>query len=243
VGVERVLPTSGPRALRIVARQCVVLAGVLAALCLVAPASARAACGWSGYSYAGVESSAPAHGIAATLSMLSAPVVENGHVAAWVGVGGSGAGPGSTGGWIQVGLSGFPGLGSRLYYEVARAGRKPSYIEVIPSVSPLERHRVAVLELAGRRGWWRAWVDGRPVGPAVHLHGARALQPMATAESWDGGLPSCNRYAYLFDRISVAAAPGGAWRSLSHDRVFQDPGYRVVSSSAGRFVATRSHGH
>ncbi len=243
MGVEPVFPPSEPRVLRIVGRQLVVLAGVLAALCLFAPTPARAACGWSGYSYAGVESSAPAHGIAATLSMLSAPVVENGHVAAWVGVGGLGTGPGGTGEWIQVGLSGFPGLGSQLYYEVARPGLKPSYVQVLSSVSPLERHRVAVLELARHRGWWRARVDGRTVGPAVHLHGARALQPTATAESWDGGLPTCNSYAYLFDRISVAGAPGGAWRTLSHGRVFQDPGYRVVSRSAARFVATRSRGH
>ncbi len=56
----------------------------------------------------------PPDGISASLSSLGTPVVESGHVAGWVGVGGPGQGPGGANEWIQVGLNSLPGTGNRL---------------------------------------------------------------------------------------------------------------------------------
>jgi hypothetical protein len=60
---------------------------------------------------------------------------------------------------------------------------------------------------------------------------------MAIAESWDGGAPACNRYAYRFGRVSVATGLGGSWRKLADADVREDPGYRVVRSADATFLA------
>ena len=101
----------------------------------------------AGYSYAGFQSANRGHGIRATLVSLGNPKVRNGHVAAWVGVGGSGLGPNGTNQWLQVGLNAFQGTGSNLYYEVTTGGAPPRYHEIAANVSPRLRHRVAVLEI------------------------------------------------------------------------------------------------
>ena len=69
---------------------------VIGSLSLVAPAWAHAACGSSGYAYAGLGASRPAYGIGTWLQTVTTPEVLNGHVAGWVGVGGPGAGPNGT---------------------------------------------------------------------------------------------------------------------------------------------------
>lgn len=205
-------------------------------------------CGVSGYSYAGFAGPARAHGVAAWVTALSSPQVESGHVAAWVGVGGPGLGPGGSDEWIQVGLSAVPGSGNKLYYEVARPWQKPQYVEIDAGVAPGKRHRVAVLELARRRNWWRVWVNGTAVSRPVFLpRSAGAWEPIAAAESWDGGVPACNEYAYRLEDVVVATEPGGSWRALSGGHRFQDPGYRAalrstaivltsVFSSAGKSI-------
>jgi hypothetical protein len=58
---------------------------------LAAPTWASAACGTSGYGYAGLGASRPAYGVATWLRTETAPEVLSGHVAGWVGVGGPGA--------------------------------------------------------------------------------------------------------------------------------------------------------
>jgi hypothetical protein len=193
-----------------------------------------AGCGTSGYSYAGFQHAYGAPGIRATVTPLERPEVESGHVAAWVGVGGRGLGAGGTDAWIQIGISTFSDGASHLYYEVNRhqAGVRYTPLGVPVGV----RHRVAVRELAARRGWWRAWLDGKPVSPAVHLAGSSGRwRPVATAETWDGGRRVCNSFAYRF--AAVAVVTGGSWSRFVVGHRFQDPGYRVVRTTKSVFVA------
>jgi hypothetical protein len=211
----------------------------LAASVLVAPGLARAACGSTGYSYAGVATSQRVYGVAAALTSLAAPAVQNGHVAGWVGVGGPNEGPHGTSEWIQVGFSGFPGLtvGS-LYYEVALPGQAPRYYEVLSNVHPGDRHRIAVLEVAHHRDMWRVWVDGRRVGHAYRLPGSHGRwQGVATAENWGGGAHACNRYAYRFDRFRVAGSPGGSWHVASRVYRMQQGSNRLLMNAHTSFVA------
>jgi hypothetical protein len=218
-----------------------VVAAALAAAAVFAP-SASAALWCDGesesYSYAGVIELRRAHGIVATVTALSAPRVEWGHVAGWVGVGGPNAGPNGEAEWIQVGYSGFYGGESKLYYEVARPGSAPRYHEVDATVSIGERHRVAVAEIRRRPNWWRVWVDGRAVSDPVYLPGSHgAWQPMAIGETWNAGRPTCNSFTYRFDRVKVAGRAGRAWRRPVDVYELEDRGYRVVRPSAASFIA------
>jgi hypothetical protein len=223
------------------------LAGAAIALGLASAGTAHASraalagsegCGRPGYSYAGYESATTGHGIAATLSALWVPTVRNGHAAAWVGVGGAGADA-----WIQVGLVSFPEGGIRLYVEITQPGSGTRYREVVPDVRPGTRHRLAVLELAGRPNWWRALVDRRPASSPVYLgpSGGR-WHPIATAESWDGGTPTCNRFEYRFESVAVARANGGAWRPFVRGFRLEDPGYRVLPLGSGTSFLARAAG-
>ena len=77
----------------------------------VASASAcgSGAHGPKGYGYAGHESIRVASGVRATITQLRAPGVPAGHAAAWIGVGGPGAGPKGETMWLQAGLAALPG--------------------------------------------------------------------------------------------------------------------------------------
>lgn len=202
-----------------------------------APAQSRACA--DGYTYAGRLSATRAHGVRATLTALARPEVAAGHVAAWVGVGGVGEGPNGSDAWIQIGLSAFPGSGSRLYYEVTRPGAPPTYHEIDPSVRIGERFRVAVLEMGKRPDHWRVWVNGEPVSEPVHLPASSGRwRPIATAESWAGTGSACNGFSYRFERVRVSAAAGGSWRSFVEGHRFLDSGYRLVDRGSSTFVAT-----
>jgi hypothetical protein len=209
---------------------------------LAAAPLAQSSCGSAGYTYAGVSGSDHVAGVAARITPLSAFDVLGGHVASYVGVGGVGQGPNGSTEWLQVGMSAFNGLaGHSLYYEIARPGGVPTYHEVMTNLAAGDTHRVAVLEMAKHRNWWRVWVDGRPATkpillPASHLR----WRPVATAESWGGGVSRCNSYAYRFERVSVASHAGGAWKRLDSGTVFYDPGYRVERRTLASFVASRS---
>lgn len=223
---------------RRVRRYRLLCAPLLAALAAVAPAAANA-CGSAGYSYAGVSSRQPVAGVGAVLTAIAAPLVKNGHVAGWVGVGGPGLGPRGTSEWIQVGFSGFPGLtvGS-LYYEVALPGQAPTYHELMSNVASGTRHRIAVVEMGDRHGTWRIWVDGHPASRPYHLpssHGA--WRGVATAENWGGGLRACNEYAYRFDRISLTTSAGGAWHKARAVDQLRGGSNRLLLSSPSSFVA------
>jgi hypothetical protein len=219
-----------------------------AALLLIASVAAAAsvaqgACRGNGYTYAGMNGDDPVAGVAARITLLSTFDVLDGHVAAYVGVGGAREGPNGTTEWIQVGLSAFDGIvpGHRLYYEIVRPNGTTTYHEVLTSVSVGEMHRVAVYELANRRNWWRVQVDGRPVSIPVLLPGShKRWRPLVTAESWGSGASSCNAYEYRFERVRIARSPGGRWTPLASGTAFYDPGYSVARRTPASFVASRS---
>jgi pyruvate/2-oxoglutarate dehydrogenase complex dihydrolipoamide acyltransferase (E2) component len=211
----------------------------------VAPAKGGAAptngCGASDYSYAGLQSARTGHGVAAALVAVESPAVSVGHVAGWIGVGGTDAGPGGTAEWLQTGLAAFDGdQTSRLYYEVALPGSAPKYVELSSNVGPGERHSFAVLEMAKRPSWWRVWVDHKPVTAPIHLPGSHgSWQPQAVAENWNGNEGACNAYDYRFANVRLARHAGGNWRPLRAGYVYHDAGYEVVrtSSRPSSFVA------
>jgi hypothetical protein len=160
-------------------------------------------------------------------------------VAGWVGLGGPGAGPGGTDEWLQAGIAAFADGAAALYYEVARPHSNPVYVELGPAVQA-KRYRIAVVELATRRSWWRVRVDGRAVGRPVYLpasHGRWA--PVATAESWNAGSAACNAYTFRFGHVVAAGAPGGGWEALRSGHRLESAGYHVVGGSPYAFVATR----
>jgi hypothetical protein len=208
--------------------------------CALGTGVARAGTCWSGYSYAGVQSPAAAYGVSATITMLSAPTVTSGHVAGWVGVGGAGLGPGGSDEWVQVGIARDAGAGDTLYYEVKRPGDTTAQYVALGPVAAGETHKIAVLERGGRRDAWHVWVDGARVSPALVLPGSHgAFQPIATAESWDGGASVCNRYAYSFGDLAVATTPGGSWQPFQLAHVLRDPAYQLTLRAAGFTAASR----
>ncbi|MGZ4390878.1 MAG: hypothetical protein ACXVRK_01970 [Gaiellaceae bacterium] len=211
----------------------------VATVALVGATGALACGNNGGYSYAGIGGPGAADGVSALISPLDAFNVVNGHVAGWVGVGGVGLGPGGSSEWIQVGLSAFPDSGSSIYYEVRQPDWAAKYVLVKANVAPGERHRVAVLEVHGRPGVWRVWMDGRAVSPPYYLPGSHAgWEPQATGESWNDGAGVCNNYEYSFAGISLSARPGGTWRSLSSRGFeFEDAGYSMTRRSPTSFIA------
>jgi hypothetical protein len=217
---------------------------LIAVLCLaflaVSPAQggpARAnGCTGSEFSYAGYQSNSKAHGVAATLVPVQAPSVVDGHVGGWVGVGGVDAGPGGVAEWLQVGFAAFSGADgsrTRLYYEMTLPGKSPQYVELDPDIRPGSKHRVAVIEMAKRKSWWRVWVDRKPVSPPIHLPGSHgAWYPQIVGENWNGGTGMCNGFTYSFSDVKLAHAIGGKWKPLGDSYVFEDKGYKLVQTSA-----------
>jgi hypothetical protein len=168
--------------------------------------------------------------VRATITLTRAPTVVAGHVAGWVGVGGPGQGPNGGDAWIQSGIASLPGMEPFIYAEVTREGKDPEFILVEEGVAVGRSHRLAVLEVAGRPGWWKVWVDGHAISEPVKLAGSSGRwAPIATAESWNGGEPSCNSFAFRFERVSVAYGGGGAWRPFVSGYRFRDGSYMVRS--------------
>jgi hypothetical protein len=176
-----------------------------------------------GYSYAGHQASYRGHGVRATITVTRAPSVEAGHVAGWVGVGGPGQGVNGEDTWIQAGVASMPGMDPVLYAEVTRGGRAPQFILLEEGVPVGRSHKVAVLEMAQRPGWWRVWVDDSPATDAIRLSGSSGRwAPIATAESWNAGTPACNAFAFRFERVSVSYGGGGSWRPFVPAHQFLD---------------------
>jgi hypothetical protein len=216
---------------------------LLAAALLAAVAvssSAAATCGAGSYSYAGVGSKTATSGVSATIRPTATPNVRDGHVSGWIGVGGVGAGPNGMDEWIQIGVTANPGdTTSRIYYEIARPGRSTVYRELSHRVGVGEAHWFAVLELAGRPGWWRVSLDGLPISAPVFLPESHAKWNAQMIGESAGGATSgaCNLYAYAFGDVSLASAGSGAWGTVGPFHLFQDPFYRLVRKSATSFVA------
>jgi hypothetical protein len=206
---------------------------MLAALGIVVAADASAT---NGYTYAGVEGWSTTHGVAASLSATRPPLVTAGHVAAWVGFGGFGAGPGGSDEWIQAGLAARSDDALHVYYEVALPGARPRYVQ-LDAVRPGARIRVVVSELADRPSWWRIWVGSRPVTSPIHLPGSQGWSPTASGESWDGGMRGENEFAFRFDRLRVITTRGGGWRTWADASAFHDVGANVRRIGAAAFLA------
>jgi hypothetical protein len=196
----------------------------VAALALVGSVATASACGRNGYSYAGLGAPTVGSGISAVITPFGPFSIPNGHVAGWVGVGGPGEGPNGTDEWVQIGLSGFPGLYSDVYYEVARPGHYPEYHEVVKDPPSDHSYRVAVLE--DRPNYWRVWLNGRAVSPSIYLPQSHdKFMPIATAEAWDGGTGGvCNNFLYSFQRVKIAHRPAGLFHNLTG-------GYKISSNT------------
>jgi hypothetical protein len=218
-----------------------VAAATLAAACSLAlpqRSGAAVTCASSTYSYAGVSSINARYGVAASISAVRRPTVLKGHVAAWVGVGGAGLGPGSTDEWLQVGISARPGEDPALYYEVALPNRAPRYVMLKGHLPIAKTFDVSVLESRSHPGSWRVWVNGAKMTAPIYLPGSHgAWKPIATAESWSGDAGgSCNAFAFKFQRINVATKPGGGWQPIK-GRVLADAGYRVEHEPQSALLA------
>jgi hypothetical protein len=213
---------------------------IVSALATGVALPAGASCGHGGYAYAGMQASRNAFGVSATLTAVTQPLVERGHVAAWVGVGGPGEGPNRSNEWLQIGLNVIAGRTGTLYYEVARFSGI-HYVELNRHVPAGRRFEVAVLEMASHPSIWRIWVNGRAASRPIWLpesHGS--LTSMAIAENLAGGVPSCNRFEYRFAHLALAGTPGGSWEPFRRRDadVLQDPGSRMVPAGADGFLAT-----
>ena len=64
----------------------------------------------------------------------------------------------------------------------------------------------------------------------------QAWEPVATAESWNGGVGACNRLQFRFEQVGWARKAGGWWQQLKGGYGFADPGYQVVRRSAASFL-------
>jgi hypothetical protein len=213
-------------------------ASALAALCAAGAPSARAACGWSGYSYAGVRANDAVAGIAATLTELRPARVERGHVAAWIGIGGFGAGPHGTDAWLQVGLAVRRGGGrAQLFWELKQPRYRARIVMAPIAARPGRPIRVAVIEM--RPGVWRVWANGRPLTVPVYLPGSHdTWRPVATAENWDGGVRGCNGFSFRFSDVRVVEYPGARWQRLVATHPLETPGYRIRMHWPAAFTAT-----
>jgi hypothetical protein len=214
----------------------IVVIGALAALAAFAGGVATAGpqyCGSgshgsNGYSYAGHQSRGQGYGVRARVSLLTRPEVEAGHAAAWIGVGGPDSGPNGEDEWIQVGIASLPNLDPMLYAEITRPGEAPQFVPLEESVPVGATRSLAVLEMNKQPGYWRVWVDGNPVTAPILLSGSSGRwQPIATAESWNGGQAICNRFAFRFERVGVAGWRGGSWHQFRPGYRFLDRGYSL----------------
>jgi hypothetical protein len=199
-----------------------------------------------GYSYAGHQSTYRGHGVRATIELTRAPAIEAGHVAGWVGVGGPGQGANGGDAWIQAGIASMPGMEPFVYGEVTREGSDPEFILIEQGVPVGRSHKIAVLEMSGRAGWWRVWLDGHPVTEPTRLAGSSGRwAAIATAESWNAGTSTCNSFGFRFERVSVSYGGGGSWRPFVSGHRFLDGANTVrdlaaAPASAGVYRRTLS---
>lgn len=210
--------------------------GIAAVAVFLSPAGATSralACGSGthgapGYAYAGLQSSSVGAGVRATITALRQPEVAAGHAAGWIGVGGPGAGPNGETMWLQTGVAALPHSPLMVYAEITRPGRDPVFVPLDTDVAVGESHRLAVLEMSRRPGVWKIWLDGKPVTDPIVLPGShKRWEPLATGESWNGGVATCNGFRFRFARVGVAQSLGGSWQPFVPGYTFRDRGYAV----------------
>jgi hypothetical protein len=190
------------------------------------------------YDYAGVQEATATSGIRAMVTTVSPPVIRAGHVGAWIGVGGPRLGPSGSDEWFQVGYASFDSGQTEIYYELTEPGRPTIYHTVKDAIVVGESHLLSVLEVRGRPGSWRAWVDATPVSPVVALAQSHSrFAPLAVGETWNAGTRQCNRYGYRFSRLRVARSPGGSWARSTPGHVWHDRENELVRLAPDSFVA------
>ena len=193
--------------------------------------------GVGSYAYAGYQAASTAHGVRATITTLSIPDVRAGHVAAWVGVGGRESGPGGADSWLQAGIAAWPGEEPFVYVEIVLDGR-PELRTIAADVAPGRAHRLALLEIKQRPGWWRVWVDGsswwtRFTCRARPPVGGRWRLPSRGVATGARATPS----PFAFTRSALAGARGGSWRPFSAGPPLRGPG--LPAPPARALVAKR----
>jgi hypothetical protein len=195
---------------------------------------------WSGYSYVGVQSPVVGYGVSATIALDAPSAVSAGHVAAWVGVGGAGVGPGGSDEWLQAGIAHDATGSDHLYYEVKRPGDENATYVTLGTVRPGEAHDVAVYERAAQPNAWRVMIDGVRVSDSIVLPGSHGrFAPVATAENWDGDVGSCNGYAFDLSSLAVRTQFGGTWSAFDTSRVLRDPAYQLALRPSGFTASSR----
>ena len=234
-----VTPFSRFLKLALLAAVCASLAPVAAGAAQTSQRSAKTC--WSGYSYNGVQSPTRAYAISASLTLASRSVVDVGHVAAWVGVGGAGMGPGGSDEWIQAGIAHDAGGQDVLYYEYKRPGDAKATYTALQVANPGQSHSFVVYERAAQRDSWSVIVDGVKISPPVSLPGSHGLfQPVATAENWDGGVAgACNQYGFAFSNLAVRSEYKGTWQPFDLSRVLRDPAYQLALRPSGFTASSR----
>jgi len=196
------------------------------------------ACGVAPYSYAGVIGRGPSRGVMATVAVAAGPQIPHGHVAAWVGVGGVGLGPRGTSEWLQVGFAATDTTTTQLYYELTRPYKDPAFVALQSRVTVGEHHRFGVIEMERRPNWWRVWLDGSPVTKPIYLPASHERwAPVATSESWNGGVPSCNAFDFRFANIRWSSR-AERWRPLTTADPIQAPGYVVRRTAHSGLLVT-----
>jgi hypothetical protein len=205
----------------------------LAAACAFATtahAAPRGACAQTGYSYAGAQTLVAARGLSARVTATRTAVVTSGHVAAWIGVSGQA-------GWLQIGISSVPGGTTELYYEASQPGSDPVYTS-LGAIGTGETHQISVVE-TGTPDVWVVNLDGQTVSGQILLRGSHdSWRPMATSESYDGGMTACNAYGFRFGNLQTASA-AGVWQPLKSLRTFADAGHALRATAFGGLAITR----
>ncbi len=150
-------------------------------------------------------------------------------------MGGPNAGPGGEAEWLQAGLNAQAGIASRLYAEIDQPGQAIRYLTLASRPTPGSSYRLAVVELPGQPNVWEVLVNGTPSTDPVYLRASGGFAPMAMSESWDGGIPTCNGFAYRFDQVRISS--GGSWQNLIDASVIGDSGYQVTDRTTAGFTA------
>lgn len=180
-----------------------------------------------GYSYSGLQGGRAISGVRATIRVMQTPNVHEGHVAGWIGIGGSDLGPGGVAEWLQTGYAAWPPDTLQVYYELTLPGQATTYHMLKQQATVGEVHTVALIE-TNRKGSWRVWLDGRPASPAYYLKGSHATyKPQGIGENWTTST-TCNTYDWLFSDIRVELRRGWRWTTgRKPGYKWQDAGYKI----------------